>query len=142
MILKELKKQSLLAVLKDEVPVGCIIIKNDKILSKTFNKTEKKQSILCHAELLCLKKAQKKQKNWRLNDCEIYVTLEPCLMCASAIIQSRIKRIYYCTESNYITSEEKELLSVIYKKNNVKIEKLNDNDFSKNLLSQFFKTKR
>ena len=83
-----------------EIPIGCVIVKNDKIISKAHNLKEKKHSSLCHAEIMAIKKANKKIKNWRLLDCEMYITMEPCPMCASAIKQSRIKKIYYGVENN------------------------------------------
>ena len=79
----------------NEVPVGAVIVKNGKIISRGHNIKEKKQSSLAHAEIIAIEKATRKVKNWRLIDCDIYVTLEPCPMCASAIKQSRIKKIYY-----------------------------------------------
>ena len=83
----------------NEVPVGAVIVKNGKIISRGHNIKEKKQSSLAHAEIIAIEKATRKVKNWRLIDCDIYVTLEPCPMCASAIKQSRIKKIYYGTGS-------------------------------------------
>ena len=78
----------------DEVPIGAVLVKNDKIIAKSHNNKEKKSCCLCHAELNVIKKASKKFKNWRLDDCELYVTLDPCPMCASAIKQSRISTVY------------------------------------------------
>ncbi len=77
-----------------EVPVGAVIVKNDKIIAKSHNKKEKCRCALCHAEIFAIKKASKKLKNWRLDGCDLYVTLEPCPMCASAIKQARIKNVY------------------------------------------------
>ena len=79
----------------DEVPVGCVIVKDNKIIARAHNIKEKTNNPAGHAELLAIQKACKKLDNWRLNDCELYVTLEPCLMCCGAIVQSRIKRVYY-----------------------------------------------
>lgn len=77
-----------------EVPVGAVIVKNGKIIAKSYNKKEKMHCSIGHAEILAIKKASKLLKNWRLDDCDIYVTLEPCPMCASAIKQARIKNVY------------------------------------------------
>ncbi len=77
-----------------EVPVGVVIVKNGKIISTAHNLKEKKKCALYHAELIAIKKATKKIHNWRLSECDMYVTLEPCEMCASAIKQSRISNIY------------------------------------------------
>ena len=87
--LKEAKK----AFRRNEVPVGAIIVKNEKIIAKGYNKREFGGDVTKHAELIAIKKASRKIKDWRLNECVMYVTLYPCSMCASAIIQSRMKKI-------------------------------------------------
>ena len=79
----------------DEVPIGCVVVKDGKIIARGYNKREKEQDATSHAELKTLQKACKKLKSWRLVGCDIYVTLEPCLMCAGAIIQSRIENVYF-----------------------------------------------
>lgn len=79
---------------RGEIPVGAVIVKNDKIIAKAYNNKEKTKCAINHAEILAIKKAAKKLRNWRLEDCEMYVTLDPCPMCASAIKQSRIKNVY------------------------------------------------
>lgn len=91
--LKEAKK----AYDKLEVPVGAIIVKDGKIIARAHNQKETKFDTTKHAEILAIQKASKKLKSWRLLDCEMYVTLEPCSMCAGAIINSRIKKIYIGT---------------------------------------------
>ncbi len=78
-----------------DIPIGAVIVKDDKIIAKAVNEREKNKNVICHAEIIALQNACKKLKNWRLNDCEIYVTLEPCPMCASAILQARINKIYF-----------------------------------------------
>ena len=93
--IKEAKK----ALNLGEVPVGAVIVKDGKILAKAYNKKEKLKNVTRHAEIIAIEKASKKIDNWRLNDCDIYITLEPCPMCASAIKQSRISSIY-CGLSN------------------------------------------
>ena len=87
--LKEAKK----AYKKLEAPIGAIITKNGVIVAKAHNLREQKKSSLAHAEILCIKKACKKLNSWRLDGCEMYVTLEPCAMCAGAITQARIKKV-------------------------------------------------
>lgn len=87
-------KEAEKAYKKGEVPVGAVIVKNGKIIGKGYNKKEKTKNALMHAELIAIKNACKKNKDWRLNDCVMYVTLEPCLMCMGAIVESRITNIY------------------------------------------------
>lgn len=89
--IKEAKKAELI----DEVPIGCVIVKNDKVIARGFNRRESKRMIISHAEIEAVNKANKKLGAWRLEECEIYVTLEPCIMCAGAIIQGRFKRVVY-----------------------------------------------
>ena len=91
-------KEAIKAFKEDEVPIGCVIVKNDEILAKAHNKKVKKQDATAHSEIECIKKASKKINNWHLDDCEMYVTLEPCLMCGGAIINSRIKKVYYAAK--------------------------------------------
>jgi len=78
-----------------DIPVGCVIVKNGEILSCTCNKREKENLVTSHAEILAINEASKKLKNWRLSDCDLYVTLEPCPMCAWAILNSRIKNVCF-----------------------------------------------
>lgn len=79
---------------KEEVPIGVVIVKNGKIIARAHNMKETKKDTIEHAEIRAIKKASKKLDAWRLTDCEMYTTLEPCPMCAGAIIQARIKKIY------------------------------------------------
>jgi len=88
--IKEAKK----SIKYGDVPVGAVIVKDGKIIARAYNQKEYKNDTTNHAEILAIKKASKKLKSWRLIDCEMYVTLEPCSMCAGALIQSRIKKIY------------------------------------------------
>ena len=78
-----------------EVPIGCVIVYKDKIIARGYNKRESSQLSLAHAEVIAIKKACKKLNSWRLEDTKMYITLEPCVMCAGAIIQSRIPYVYY-----------------------------------------------
>ena len=91
----EALKEASLAALEDEVPVGCVIVKDDKIIAKAHNQRDKTNNPLGHAETLAIKKASELLNDWQLVDTELYVTIEPCLMCAGAIIQSRIKKVIY-----------------------------------------------
>jgi tRNA(adenine34) deaminase len=83
---------------KNEVPIGCVLVKDGKIISKAHNLVEKKQNATLHAEMLCIQKATKKIENFRLIDCVLYTTLEPCLMCAGAILLSRIKKVVFAAK--------------------------------------------
>ena len=95
--MKEALKEAKKAYDKLEVPVGCVIIYDGKIIARAHNQKETKFDTTNHAEILAIQKASKKLKSWRLLDCEMYITLEPCPMCAGAIINSRIKKIYIGT---------------------------------------------
>ena len=81
----------------DEVPIGCVIVQNDKIIARGYNRRNIDKNTLAHAELSAIRKASKKTGDWRLEDCTMYVTLEPCQMCAGAIVQSRMKRVVICS---------------------------------------------
>ena len=77
----------------DEVPIGCVIVQNDKIIARGYNRRNTDKNTLAHAEMSAIKKASKKTGDWRLEDCTLYVTLEPCQMCAGAIVQSRLGKV-------------------------------------------------
>ena len=95
--MKEALKEAKKAYDKEEVPVGAIIVKDGKIIARAHNLKETKKDTTYHAEILAIQKASKKLEAWRLEECEMYVTLEPCSMCAGALIQSRIKKVYIGT---------------------------------------------
>ena len=80
---------------KNEVPIGAVVVKDGKIISCAYNLRESKRNALYHAEILAIKRACRKLKSWRLVDCDLYVTLEPCPMCAGAIMQARISNLYF-----------------------------------------------
>ena len=128
--IKEAKK----AYKYEEVPVGAVIVKNNKIISKAYNKKEKTKNVIKHAEIIAISKACKKIKNWRLDDCEIYVTMEPCMMCCGAIQQSRIKKVVYGVENeNYGYTKSLKNIKII--------SKVCQNE-CKNLIQSFFKKRR
>lgn len=77
----------------EEVPIGCVIVREGRIIARGYNRRNTEKNTLAHAELTAIKKASKKTGDWRLEDCTMYVTLEPCQMCAGAIVQSRMKRV-------------------------------------------------
>ncbi len=83
-----------------EVPIGCVIVKDDKVIARGYNKREKLNSSLAHAEIIAINKASKKLDSWRLEGCKMYITLEPCIMCGGAIIQSRIDEVIYGAKDN------------------------------------------
>ena len=95
--MKEALKEAKKAYQKEEIPVGAIIVKNGKIIARGHNLKETKVDTIKHAEIIAIEKAEKKLNSWRLEDCHMYVTLEPCSMCAGAIINSRIKKVYIGT---------------------------------------------
>ena len=126
----------------DEVPVGAVIVYKNKVIAKGHNLSNK-DSVSNHAEIIAINEAIKELNDWRLNECEMYVTLEPCPMCAGAILKSRIKKIYIGTSSN-IKSNKKTIESIFNNKeyyHNVDYEYLNNKDCSK-ILTDFFKEKR
>lgn len=139
MALEEAKK----AYKNGDVPVGAVIVKDNKIISKAYNKKEKNNVSVYHAEILAITKACKKLKTWRLDGCSLYVTLEPCLMCSGAIIQSRISKVYFATKNEkfgYVSSID----SLLNKKNNhkVEIEEGLCKKQAQRILIDFFKNKR
>lgn len=87
--------QAEIAFIKDEVPVGAVIVENQKIIAATYNQNRLLKDPTAHAEILALRQAAKIKNSARLDDCDLYVTLEPCAMCASAISLARIRRVYY-----------------------------------------------
>ena len=92
--MKEALKEAKKAYKKLEIPVGAVIVKDGEIIAKAHNLRESKNSSIAHAEILAIEKANKKLNAWRLENCEMYITLEPCMMCMGAIVNSRIKKIY------------------------------------------------
>ncbi|MBE5956135.1 MAG: nucleoside deaminase [Lachnospiraceae bacterium] len=91
--MKEAMKQAKKALKAGDVPIGCVIVFEDRIIARGYNKRNAKKTTLAHAELLAMAKASKVIGDWRLEDCTMYVTLEPCQMCAGAIVQARIPKV-------------------------------------------------
>ena len=138
--LKEAKK----AYQKDEVPVGAIVVLNDKIIGKGYNQKERKDDVTSHAELIAIRNASKKIHDWRLNEATLYITLSPCAMCASAIVQSRIKRVVVGALNPDL--KNKEIVDLIFDINKEKptvqiTEKVLEKE-SLELLQSFFKKQR
>ena len=136
--MNEAIKQAKKAYQIDEVPIGTVIVKDNKIISKAYNKKEKTKLVTQHAEIIAIEKACKKLKTWHLDDCELYTTLEPCLMCSGAIIQSRIKKIY-CSIKNDNNDFQKIVIENNYKAN---IEYGLYEKESLDLIQSFFNKKR
>ncbi len=127
-------KEAYKAFKSKEIPIGAVIVKNNKVIAKAHNKKEKKQQVTKHAEIIAIEKACKKLKSWRLIDCEMYVTLEPCMMCTGAIEQSKIKKIYYSIDSDKF--------GYLKQYNKINYEKGICAEESLELLQKFFKKKR
>ena len=129
---------------QDEVPVGAIIVKDNKIIAKAFNRKEKKHCAVYHAEIIAIKKASKKLKTWNLSGLSIFVTKQPCLMCYGAILSSRIDAIYFgafdkkygMQVENYEKLNEKGFNSKCYVEGGIKEKECSL------LLTNFFKDKR
>ncbi len=135
--LKEAKK----AIKYGDIPIGCVIVMNNKVISKAFNKKEFNNNPIKHAEIIAIEKASKKLNTWHLDECTLYTTMEPCLMCAGAILQSRISRIVYGLQNNNfgeVTSNNE-----VFKNNKkIKIDGCICEEESKSLVQSFFKNIR
>lgn len=129
---------------KGEVPVGAVIVQDGKVIAKAYNMREKKQNALLHAEILCINHACKKLHSWRLENCQMYVTLEPCPMCAGAIVNARLSKVTYACKQN--TSSDN-LFEEILQSNrlNHTCAFCQDKKYerqSSSLITDFFKSKR
>lgn len=140
----EALKEAQKAYDKGEVPVGAVIVKDNQIIARAHNQKEIKQDTTRHAEMLAIQKASKKLNAWRLLDCEMYVTLEPCAMCAGALIQSRIKKVYIGTadEKTGACGTVLNLLEDFAFNHKVEIEKNVLKEECETILKQFFKELR
>ena len=131
-IIEELYNLSLKAYKKGEIPVSAIIVKDNKVISKAYNKRNKSHNPMDHAEIIAIKRACKRLHTWKLNECVLYVSLEPCNMCREVINQSRIENVIYFTKNSKIINfkTDYKFLDSSY---NIKFSKL---------LTIFFETKR
>ena len=138
--LKEAKK----AYKKLEIPVGAIIVKDGKVIARAYNVKEEKNDTTKHAEIIAIQKASKKLESWRLNNCEMYVTLEPCAMCAGAIIQARLKKVHIGTmdEKTGACGSVLNLLQDYKFNHSVELETGILKEESEKLLKEFFKELR
>lgn len=120
----------------DEIPVGAIIVKNGEIIAEGINSRVREKNVIGHAEINAIENACKIIGDWRLDECEIYVTLFPCMMCSGAILESRIKKVYYLCDRTNVCFDGSLFLN---------IEKINYEEYEKkylNLLKLFFENKR
>ena len=129
---------------EDEVPVGCVIVKNNQILALTHNRKEQMNSATKHAEILAIEEASSKLNNWRLDGCDVYITLEPCPMCASALKQARVSHIF-CGLSNSDFRNYEIVLKILESdKNNASVPIINDLAVEKvdKIMKDFFINRR
>ncbi len=140
MAIEEAKK----AFEEDEVPIGCVIVKNNQILALTHNRKEQMNSATKHAEILAIEEASSKLNNWRLDGCDVYITLEPCPMCASALKQARVSHIF-CGLSNSDFRNYEIVLKILESdKNNASVPIINDLAVEKvdKIMKDFFINRR
>lgn len=131
-ILMKLAKK---ATKHQDVPVSALIVKNNKIIAKAFNTKEKTNNVCNHAEVLVISKGSRKLKDWRLNDCDLYVTLKPCSICENIIKQSRIQNVYYLLSK---PNNKKEYNKTKFVETNNSMQKEEYSQY----LSDFFKLRR
>ena len=129
---------------KEEVPIGAVIVRNGKIVARAYNNRERSQQAINHAEIIAIKKACKKLKSWRLNDCDMYVTLEPCAMCAGAILNARLKSVHIACldETHGAVVSKYNLLTDGTLNHKTEIIVGESEDVSKQLIQSFFKNLR
>ena len=136
-------KEAQKAAAKGEIPVGAVIVRNGEIIARGHNVRESSRVATRHAEIVAIEKACKKLSSWRLDDCEMYVTLEPCLMCYGAILNARIKAVYFGAEDDgggagkFITDNDRVLLNWT-----TRFEKLGGETRCAEILSEFFLSRR
>lgn len=130
--INELKKLNDKAIINNDVPVSCIIVYKNKIISKAYNKREYKNNPLLHAEIIAIQKAAKKLNTWNLSECKLFVTLKPCNMCMEVIKESRIDEIYYILNNDKNVNRKVKLIEINCK----------DKQYFVNQLKDFFSDKR
>ncbi|MDD2490154.1 MAG: nucleoside deaminase [Bacilli bacterium] len=133
--MKEAMKQAIKACNRGEIPVGAVIVKDGKVIARGYNKKEKTKDVTKHAEIIAIQKACKKNNDWRLSGCSLYVTLEPCLMCMGALLEARIDKLVFGAVSENKNSEKAnnkslEIIGGVLEKENSEI------------LKKFFQKKR
>ncbi len=120
----------------DEIPVGCVIVYKNKVIACGHNEKENKNCAIRHAEMVAIDKACGKLNSWRLDECDLYVTLEPCMMCMGAIVESRIKNVYFGAKNN-----SEQMYDIVRINKLVNLYFVDDTECSK-ILSDFFANKR
>ena len=142
--MREALKQAKKAAKLGEMPVGAVIVRDGEIISRGYNKRETKKNALLHAELIAIDRACKKLGGWRLPRCEMYVTLEPCPMCAGAILNARIERVYYGADDSKsgCTGSRMNLLDMNLCNYKTEVHKGIMADECSHLIRDFFKTLR
>lgn len=137
-------KEAEKAFLEGEIPVGAVIVKNNVIISRSHNTKESQKCCINHAEINAISEASKKLNNWRLNGCDIYITLDPCPMCASAIKQARISNVYSAISN--LDDNNSELIKKIFEFNDINssinFESNLDCDSGRDILQKFFLKRR
>jgi tRNA(adenine34) deaminase len=139
--MQEAIKEANKAIKLNEVPIGCIIVKNHKIIARSFDTMETDNTVLSHAEIKAIRIANDLQKDWRLTDCDLFVTVEPCVMCMGAIILSRMKSVFYGVQ-NEKTGAFSSPYSISNKGLKVLVYQSIQEEEIKKQLASFFKTKR
>ena len=128
----------------NEVPIGAVIVKDNRVIGYGYNQKEKKNCVIEHAEIMAIRKASKKLNNWRLDDCDIYITLDPCPMCASAIKQARIDNVYSANSNSDINNYG--IINSIFETDNInpKVNFISNLDKTKSqkMLNNFFNEQR
>lgn len=142
--MKEALKEAQKAYNKNETPIGAVIVKDGEIVGRGHNLTETLNDCTAHAEILAIREATQKLGGWRLMGCDLYVTMEPCIMCSGAIVNSRIKNLIIGTKhiKNSYTEKQHEFKIDYYKKNNIDICFGILKEESSNILQEFFKDLR
>ena len=129
-------EQAKIAYKLDEIPVGCAIFRGDELIACGYNEKERENDAIMHAEIVAISRACRKLGSWRLDGCSLYVTLEPCMMCVGAIMESRIKNVYYGTKRQGI-----QMYDNLVVKSYISLNCVESNKCSR-ILSDFFKKKR
>ena len=142
--MKEALKEAYKAYEKKETPIGAVVVKDGEIVGRGHNLTETLNDCTAHAEILAIRQAAQNQGGWRLIDCDLYVTMEPGIMCSGAVVNSRIKNLIIGTKhiKNSYTEMQHEFKIDFYEKNNVKVSFGVLQDECSNILQEFFKTLR